>query len=182
MEKDVHLFEILKTIFLFKIFELGKAIFEVAENSNDLNRFDFELNLTRRHYSRGLLIIAQPPLLGAAPRACTLLTRSHQPWVCVCRRLSSQAPPSLFHTDVTPDPHPSSSLPTATPIKATACCRAPFSLSPPSASLIERTRAPTLLPLVHIGHHRCRHPAGNRGRHRRYSPPSVSSTTRSSRC
>jgi hypothetical protein len=97
MEKDVHLFEILKTIFLFKIFELGKAIFEVAENSNDLNRFDFELNLTRRHCSRGLLIIAQPPLLGAAPRACTLLTCSHQPWVGVCRRLPSQPPLSLPH-------------------------------------------------------------------------------------
>jgi hypothetical protein len=37
MEKVVHLFEIFKTIFLFNLFELRKAIFEAVENSNDLN-------------------------------------------------------------------------------------------------------------------------------------------------
>jgi hypothetical protein len=76
MEKIVHLFEVFKTIFLCKFFELGKAIFEVVENSNDLNQFEFEfkLNLTRRHYSRGPLISARPPLLGVAP--CARAARS----------------------------------------------------------------------------------------------------------
>jgi hypothetical protein len=49
MEKVVHLFQIFKTMFLFKFFDLRKSIFEVVENSNDLNQFEFELNLTRRH-------------------------------------------------------------------------------------------------------------------------------------
>jgi hypothetical protein len=71
MVKVVRLFDIIRTIFLYIFFELGKAILEAIENSNDLNQFEFEfkLNLTRRHYSRGPLVSAQPPLLGAAPRA-----------------------------------------------------------------------------------------------------------------
>jgi hypothetical protein len=50
MEKVIHLFKIFKTIFLFKFFELRKAIFEAIKNLNDSNRFefDFELNLTHR--------------------------------------------------------------------------------------------------------------------------------------
>jgi hypothetical protein len=48
MEKVVHLFEIIKTIFLFKIFKFRKAIFEAVKNLNDSNRFEFqfEINLT----------------------------------------------------------------------------------------------------------------------------------------
>jgi hypothetical protein len=41
MEKVVHIFDIFKIIFVFKSFELGKTIFEVVENSNDLNQFEF---------------------------------------------------------------------------------------------------------------------------------------------
>jgi hypothetical protein len=49
MEKVVHLFEIYKTIFLFKFLKHRKAFFEVVKNLNDSNRFqfEFELNLTR---------------------------------------------------------------------------------------------------------------------------------------
>jgi hypothetical protein len=49
MEKVFHLFESFKTIFLFKFFELGKAIFKGVKILNDLSHieFDFELNLTR---------------------------------------------------------------------------------------------------------------------------------------
>jgi hypothetical protein len=49
MENIVHLLEMFKTIFLFKIFELGKAIFEMIENTNDLNRFEFEFKLNLTH-------------------------------------------------------------------------------------------------------------------------------------
>jgi hypothetical protein len=49
MEKVVYVFEIIKPIFLFKFFELGKATFEAVKILNDLNQFEFEfkLNLTR---------------------------------------------------------------------------------------------------------------------------------------
>jgi hypothetical protein len=95
MEKVVHLFEIFKTIFLFKIFELGKAIFEAVENSNDFNQFEFEfkLNLTRRHYNRGPLVSAQPPLLSVVPRTrCPPAPIDHGPVPAADRRAS---PPPL---------------------------------------------------------------------------------------
>jgi hypothetical protein len=57
MEKVVHLFESFKTIFLFNFFYLGKAIFEVVKNMNDLNWFEFDFELksiaAARHCGRG---------------------------------------------------------------------------------------------------------------------------------
>jgi hypothetical protein len=48
IEKVVHLFEIFKTIFVFKIFKLRKAFALAVKNLNDSNQFEFEfeLNLT----------------------------------------------------------------------------------------------------------------------------------------
>jgi hypothetical protein len=89
MEKVVHPFEIFKSILLFKFFDLGKAIFEAVENSNDLNQFEleFKLNLTRRPCSRGSLVSALPPLLGVTPRSCTPPACTGQPRVVAGRRL-----------------------------------------------------------------------------------------------
>jgi hypothetical protein len=49
MEKIVHLFEIFKTIYLFKIFELRKSFFEVVKKLNTSNRFEFEFELNLTH-------------------------------------------------------------------------------------------------------------------------------------
>jgi hypothetical protein len=168
-------------MFLFKFFDLRKAIFEVVENSNDLNQFEFELNLTRWHCSQALLVRARPPLLGAVPCARAVLDCARRPQASANRQPPHQAPLSppisLFHVDATPDP--------ASPSPATrhldkSChplLRPLFALSPvripPRA---QPSPPPALLTHVHSHRHR-RHPTGNQGRrHRHYFPPSVSST------
>jgi hypothetical protein len=135
MEKVVHLFEIFKTIFLFKIFELGKAIFEAVENSNDFNRFEFEfkLNLTRRHYNRGPLVSAQPPLLSVVPRTCCPPAPIDHGPVPAADRRASPPPlhPSLSSTRAPPrTPPPLTHLPPAAPIKGITDTARPF-LFPP---------------------------------------------------
>jgi hypothetical protein len=135
MEKVVHLFEIFKTIFLFNLFELRKAIFEAVENSNDLNQFgfEFELNLTRRHCSRGSLVSARPPLLGAVPCTRAPPARARRPRAGASHRPSRKAPLSppipLFDMDAAPDT-PSPSPATRHADKRHHKCRPPLSFPP----------------------------------------------------
>jgi hypothetical protein len=73
MEKVVQPFEIFKTIFLFKFFELEKTIFEAVKNLNDLNKFEFDIKLNSiaaaRHCSMGppISALVSPVVCDHAP-------------------------------------------------------------------------------------------------------------------